>query len=122
MMSRKLYTLLLVLSVATMFSTFSDAGVVQRTGKVKEIWLFSNNYDSYSTNETGVAIIYMDELDGACNTPEKRVAISSDHPQYKAVVAAALQAKALSAPVELWYVDKCTVRYNAWDFALFRIK
>ena len=101
------------------FSWFSfSANVLKTSGYISKTRTFAKNLTSYNVNDTGLFVIYMDSLGGACGTHEKRVAISSDHPLYQTVVSTALAAKASKAKIELWHLDTCSQRYNAWDFAL----
>lgn len=111
-----------VFSILTALPLLVSAEVVQVSGKVKEVWLFSENYQTYSPSNVGLAIIYMDTLAGACGTNYRRVAISTDHPLYQSVVSTALTAKTTDASIEIWHLDTCTIRNNAWDFGLLKLQ
>lgn len=101
-----------------LFSLAANANVVQVSGKVKEIWLFSKNYGTYNINDVGVAMIYMDSLQGACGTNNKRIAISTDHPLYQSVLSTALTAKTTDTTIRIWHLNTCSIRNSAWDFGL----
>lgn len=100
----------------------ASAATVNHTGKVTDIRVFSKNYSTYNVNDTGMAVIYVEGLAGACGTAERRIAITTDHPLYHSVLSVALAAKMAQSDVEVVYIDSCTQRQSAWDFAVLRLK
>ncbi len=112
-MKKLIFLLLLIIS----FEAYS-ANVLKATGQISKIRTFAKNYTTYDINDVGLTVIYVDTLTGACDSDEKRVAISTDHPLYQSVVSKALMAKASNLEIEVWHLDTCTQRNNAWDFGL----
>ncbi len=105
-----------------MITCNASAATIIHTGKVTDIRVFSKNYGTYSVSDTGMAVVYVEGLAGACGTNEGRIAITSDHPLYQSVLSIALAAKMSQSDVEVAYIDKCTQRPSAWDFAVLRLK
>lgn len=89
-------------------------------GIVTKIRMFSNP-DKYDPSVRGFAFIYLDQLPGACGSAERRVAISTDHPLYSSVLSIAVVSKTTGSPINLWYLDQCTLRGNAWDFSYIEL-
>jgi len=115
-MNRLMYVLLLCL-----FFSSAQAGIGTRTGKVDKVTFHSAVYEPYATDSLGIAFIHVTGLPGACTSSSPRVAIGTDHPLYESVVSAALSAQATQKDVTIQYVDACTIRSTAWDFATFSI-
>ncbi|WNO10590.1 hypothetical protein [Teredinibacter sp. KSP-S5-2] len=112
-----------VLSVLSVMSNAADRKNV--VGTIKKIQFMGKNYTSYSTSGEAIAFIYMDELPVSCGNTNgfRRVAITSEHPAYSAVVSAALAAKASGQVVDMHYLDECTLwNSNAWDFSIIMLE
>lgn len=97
------------------------AAKANSTGVVTKIRMFSTP-DRYDPSARGLMFIYLDELPGACSSAEKRVAISTDHPLYSSVLSIAIVSKTTAAPIDLRYLDQCTLRGNAWDFPYVELR
>ena len=94
------------------------------TGTINKVQIQSKNYTSYSTSGEAIVFIHMDELPIACGNVGgyRRVAITSNHPAFNAVVSGALAAKASQAQVHMFYLEECTLwNQNAWDISIFNI-
>lgn len=94
------------------------------TGTINKVQIMGKNYTSYSTAGEAIVFIHMDALPASCGNASdfRRVAITSDHPAYNAVVSAALAAKASQASVHMFYLEECTLwNNNAWDFMMINI-
>lgn len=114
---KKYLLLILMASIVNI----SYAARLEVTGIVKKIKIFSSNPDIYNPNDKGLLMIYMDELPVACETPEKRVVITSDHPLFESVLSTALVSKTTQKPIELSYINTCSQKSNAWDFAIIEL-
>lgn len=94
------------------------------TGTINKVQIQSKNYASYSTSGEAIVFIHMDALPVACGNTGgyRRVAITSNHPAFNAIVSAALAAKASQAKVHMFYLEECTLwNNNAWDISIFNI-
>ncbi|MBF6058938.1 hypothetical protein [Thiomicrorhabdus heinhorstiae] len=113
---------LLFLIVFGLLSFSVKAEVVKVQGYVTDIWLFSKNYTTYDANDVGLANIHIDspQLQPACGSGARRIAISTDHPLYSSVMSMALTAKSTHKKIEMWHLGKCTLRSTSWDFGLVR--
>lgn len=101
------------------------ADIKNVSGTVSKVQLMGMNYTSYNTSGNAIAFIYMEALPDSCGNPNgfKRVAITSDHPAYNAVISGALAAKASDQTVKMHYIEDCTLwNNNAWDFAIMTVK
>lgn len=107
--------------LALCFCCDALAAKTNSTGVVTKIRMFSNP-DKYDPSARGYAFIYLDQLPGACGSAEKRVAISTDHPLYPSVLSIAVVSKTTGSPIDLWYLDQCTLRGNAWDFSYIELR
>jgi len=99
--------------------------VIKGEGKITKVRIFANNHAVYNIDSVGFAVIYVDSLGDACESEGGkygRVIISTDHALYQTVVAIALTAKASRSPVNIWHLDTCSLRNNAWDFSLLELK
>ncbi|WKD48970.1 hypothetical protein [Microbulbifer spongiae] len=94
------------------------------SGTINSIQFMGDDPSSYSTTGNAIALIHMDALPVSCDNSNgfRRVAITSDHPAYNSVVSGALASKASGQTVQLYYVEECTLRSSAWDFAILFIK
>lgn len=110
---------LFLLVLGFCFNVF--AAKTNSTGVVSKIRMFSNP-DKYDASARGFAFIYLEQLPGACGSEEKRVAISTDHPLYSSVLSLAVVSKTTGSPIDLWYLDQCTLRGNAWDFSYIELR
>lgn len=110
------------ITVLFLFAVNVNAGKSSAIGIVKKIRVFSQNPDAYIPSQEGRAYIYVDEVPGACGSNESRVAIGTDHPLFQSVVSLALVSKTTQTPVEIYYLDSCTMRGNAWDFSLITLQ
>ncbi|MDO6423515.1 hypothetical protein [Saccharophagus degradans] len=111
---------LLILLSVLLFSS-SALSLDYAVGKVKKIRLFSMTSEPYNTTTKGLAMVYIDELPGACATTEKRIAIDSSHPLFESFLALALVSKSTGTPVNIGYQSTCNLRGNAWDFGLIEL-
>lgn len=112
-MKRILATLLLI----CMAMPVHAASTASATGKVTSIKTFASNYNPYSENYPVAAYIYVDTLPGACGQADTRFAIRTTHPGYETVLSLATTALATGKSVSVTYIQECTIRGNAWDFA-----
>jgi len=113
---------IIFLVLVIFFSAQVHAGkVAQATGEIYKVMSFTKGYNNYNVNDTGLFTFYMDTLPPACNSKERRVSISTDHPLYQTVVSTILMARASNMPVTVWYIDTCSQRSNSWDFAVIEI-
>lgn len=113
---------IIFLIVICMFSITVHAAKYSATGVVQDIKMFSENPNIYNTEQLGRVFIYLNELPKACASNEKRIAISSNHPLFDSVLSVALVSKTTQTPVEIWYLDSCSQRSNAWDFSIMILK
>lgn len=96
-------------------------GIEYAQGVVKKVKVFSLSPTVYNTNDEALVILYVDELTGACNTNEKRVAIGSSHPLFDVVSSLALVSKTTKTRVNIGHLGTCTLRGNAWDFSALEL-
>ncbi len=101
----------LFMFVSIIISGQLGAATIARTGKVTDVKMFNS-----------VFVIYVSEVDKACDGNHRRVAIKTDNPLFSAVVSSALTAKATGNIVEIGYKDSCTFNSLAWDFQHFWLK
>lgn len=93
-------------------------------GKIDKVQVMGMNYFSYSSEGQAIAFIHMENLPPACDNTGgfKRVAITSDHPAFDAVVSMAMAAKAADRDVHIHYLEECTLwNNNAWDFTILHM-
>ena len=102
-------------------SIVNAATVSTHEGLVTNIVAFPHSYGSYSENAKGLLAIYVEGLPRGCDTGEKRVVISTDHPLHDSALSIALMAKASSKKVKIAYFNECTIRPESWDFGYFLI-
>jgi len=125
----KVKKIILTIVVLTLFLICGPANSVTYTkvqGKIADVYLFSDDWETYNTQDTGIAAIYMTPSSGwellpGCGTGQRRILISTDHPLFNSVVSTVLTAKVTGQTVELWHLTKCTIRTNAWDFGVIRV-
>lgn len=102
------------------FSNWCFAGnLVPVKAKVTKVSGHTSSFTTYTESEKGVFFIFMEDLPNACGDGMGRVAISHEHPLFETVVSVALLARTTGEPIEMAYIDKCTVRENSWDFGSF---
>lgn len=94
------------------------------TGKIHKVQILGINYQAYSTSGEAIVFIHMNSLPISCGNSNgfRRVAITSNHPAYNAVLSAALSAKASEKSVMIHYLEECTLwNANAWDFSMITV-
>ena len=96
----------------------SAASTKTITGKIKKVGTHLQAHYSTNLDQTGVFYFYMDDLPAACNTTQKRLAITTNHPLYNTISAMVLTAKAQDASITAYYLDTCTYRSDAWDLTV----
>lgn len=96
--------------------SFNSSAVIESEGVVKRVKTFSNNPDTYSTTSLGLVVVYVDELAGACESGERRIAIGETHPLSDTVLSIALVSKTTGKKVKIGHTGTCSLRGNAWDF------
>lgn len=111
-----LFILLSVASLNIYAATQNSA-----TGKVLNVWVHSDSYNPYTENSPVIFMVEIDGLPKACGGSHKRFAIGGQHPAYNTVVSMILSAQATGKEVTLNYLDTCSVRSNAWDFAYLQL-
>lgn len=89
--------------IALLPSILFAANIKTTTGTIDKIQLMGVNYKAYNTNGQAIAFIYMKTLPVSCDNGNgfRRVAITSDHPAFNAVISSALAAKAANQSVRL---------------------
>lgn len=100
---------------------FNAYSIEYSVGVVERIKTFSASPDTYNPANMGYAMIYLNGVEGACGTEENRVAISSDHPLFNTVVSMAMVSKATKTKVSIGHLGVCSLRTNAWDFAVIEL-
>lgn len=103
--------LTLLLGFCLIYSSSVLSAVIYKEGKITSVKMFGD-----------VFVIYIDSIDTACTSTQKRVAIKNDDPIYSAVISTALTAKTTGATIQIGYHDQCTNNANAWDFESLWLK
>ena len=108
------FTLLSVLG----WAPSASAGYSHVNGKVTRLELFSDTWTTYDTSYVGMLGIWVQGVPSACGggSGSGRIVITSDHPNYDAVLSALLVAKTTDTNVRIYYLDTCNLRSNSWDF------
>lgn len=89
------------------------------TGKITQITIGAENWDSTSSFGRGLLTIYMAQLPPSPGPDQyRRVAITSDHPAYKEIALIASAAKSANGDVTLTYLQSHATRANSWDFGV----
>ena len=98
-----------------------SAGIKTVSGTINRVQVMGTNYPQNNTAGEAIAFIYMDNFPISCGNAanQKRVAITSSHPAFSAVLSSALAAKATQQTVKIDYYEECTLWNKAWDFAVF---
>ena len=105
-----------ILSFLSFLAMTANAGVV--TGKISRITIHGDNWGTYTRDQEGVAMFYMNSVPPACGDGARRVVISTGHPSYEAALSIAMSAQARGTNVEINYLENCSVRGGAWTFGV----
>ena len=110
-----------ILAIAITITGFGNiayaAEIYEVVGRVTKVVTFSAPYDTYAESNSGLTAIYVEGLQEACGTGAMRVAIGVNRPVHDVALSLALTSYNTGKTVTIGYLDTCTVRSSAWDFA-----